>query len=279
MHGMPHRGIYRNRWYHRPIFFGGGCLNSLFGMVLFPIFLIIFVAMILFSSIGSVFSSLSNRTTVKYDENKFQDYADSQYASEFGTSTFYEDNILLVFLADDKNYSDYYYIAWIGDHIVTDINYMFGNENTELGHAISSSLNTNSYKYSLDTNLSQTIENMKNQITSKNLESSFNCEENHVQVESHLTNKTNLKLNIETINSELKSFTDETGISFVVVMENITDVFSKQIPVQSIITIIILIVLIVLVVYSLTRNKQKKNNINNFYGQSRDYDYPHWEEK
>lgn len=256
MHGRrPHGGMYRGGWYHRPMYFGGGgCLSGLFSMFLLPIFLIFFIFTIFSSNLSTAVSDISNGGTVKYDENKFQDYADSQYKAEFGSSTAYEDNILLLFLVDDTNYYDYYYIAWVGDHIQTDINYLFGNENTKLGQAINTSINTASYKYSLDSNLAQVIETMKGEITSKNLASSFTCNEEHNQVTSHVTNKTNLELTNETINSALESFTNETGISFVVVVEEITDVFPKKAATSSMITIVISIALIELVAYSIIKN-------------------------
>ena len=281
MHGgRPHGGVYRGGWYHRPMFFGGGgCLSGLFSMFLLPIFLIFFVFMIFSSSLSMAFSDISTGGTVKYDENKFQDYADTQYKAEFGSSTAYEDNILLLFLVDDRNYYDYYYIAWVGDHVDTSINYVFGNENTKLGQAITSAVNTTSYKYSLDSNLAQVIETMKNEITSKNLESSFTCDENHNQVTSHLTNKTNLELTESTINSALESFTNETGISFVVVVEDITDVFTKRASTSSIIMVIILIALIVFMAYSIIKNmrNRKENNYSN--KNNNYYDCNDWEEK
>lgn len=258
--GRPHGGMYRGGWYHRPMFFGGGgCLSGLFSMFLLPIFLIFIIFSIFSSSLSTAFSDISNGGALKYDENKFQDYADTQYESEFSSSTAYEDNLLLLFLVDDENYYDYYYIAWVGDHIDTSINYLFGNENTKLGQAITTSVNTSSYKYSLDSNLAQVIETMKDEITSKNLESSFTCTENHNQVTSHLTNKTNLALTESTINSALESFTDETGIPFVVVVEDITDVFPKKTSTSSIITIVISIALIALIANLIVKNIRNRS--------------------
>ena len=163
--------------------------------------------------------------SAEYDENTFQDYADEQYKKEFGSSSAYEDNILLVVLTEDENYYDYYYIAWVGDHIVTDINYLFGDNDTELGEAMADSINENSYKYSLDSNLAQVVESMENEIVSMGLTSSFSCSENHAQVESHLTNHTNIDMTEDTVNTALQSFTDATGIPIVIVVEEISEVF------------------------------------------------------
>lgn len=237
MHRPPHGGMYGGGWYHRPYHRGGGCFSGLLGMILIPIILIIFIVIAIISAVSSSQSNTAEKEYIttemetneyseyNYDENTFQDYADKQYATEFGSSDAYEDNILLVFLAEDEEYYDYYYIAWVGDHIVTDINYMFGNEETELGTAISDSITTSSYKYSLDSNLAQVIEAMENQIVSKGFVSSYSCSEKHIQVESHLTNYSKIELTEDTVNTALQSFTDSTGIPIVIVVDDIANVF------------------------------------------------------
>lgn len=191
-------------------------------MILIAVFLI-------FSFVGSMFSGTSSVEVITYDENTFQDYADACYAEEFGSSDAYEDNLLLVFLAEEDVYYDYYYIAWVGDHIAMDINYMFGDESTELGQAIAECVNESSYKYSLDSNLAEVIKTMEQHIVSQGLTSSFNCEENHIQVRSHLTNKTNMELTEDTVNAALQSFTDTTGIPIVIVVDDIGDVFGEEV--------------------------------------------------
>ncbi|MBQ8210813.1 MAG: hypothetical protein IJZ35_09545 [Clostridia bacterium] len=236
MHG-PHFG---GGWFHRPHHYGGrGCLGSLTGIILTPVIIILFIVFgLIFLFGGSNTVVMHNNDSVnmpnnavvsvddnEYDENAFQDYADKMYAEEFGNSTAYEDNILLVFLTEDENYYDYYYIAWVGDHIATDINYMFGNEETQFGTAVSNAITTSSYKYSLDANIAQIINTMEQNISELSADSSFTCDEEHIQIESHLTNKTKLELTEDSVNTALKSFTDSTGIPIVVVVDDIEDVF------------------------------------------------------
>lgn len=227
--------------YHRPQRYGGGCLGGgcLGGGCLSAVFMPIILIVFLLAISGAVFRSctaephsdsiLQSNTgqyeeTYEYDELAFQDYADAQYAAEFGDSTAYEDNLLIVFLTAE-DYYDFYYIAWVGDHIVTDINYMFGNEETELGQAIGSNINATSYKYSLDSELARVVETMTQEIVAKELNTSFSCDEDHVQVESHLTNKTEIPMTEETVNEALKEFTETTGIPAVIVVEDMEDVF------------------------------------------------------
>jgi len=238
-----------------------------------PIILILIVALMVFSVLGGVGSSLSTVASggnLTYDENVFQDYADEQYQTEFASSTAYEDNLLLVFLVEDDEYWDYAYIAWVGDHIDTSINDMFGNDQTVFGRTITSSINGQSYKYSLDSNLARVVENMQTQIEAKNLPSSFksSCkDENHTQVTSHMTNKTDLPLTEQTVNDACVAFTEATGISVVVVVDDIDAVFPRTIPIADIMTLIfagvILTIAIVLIVRAFKKKKSGGNGPNN----------------
>lgn len=182
----------------------------------------------LFSSFRSGNVGATPETGSSYNEEKFQDYANEQYANEFGSSTAYEDNLLIVFLVDD-DYYDYNYIAWVGDHIADDINLMLGGNDTELGQAMSDCINEASYKYSLDSNLAQVMRSMSDQIQTLGIDSSFSCTEDHVQVESHLTNHSHMDLTEETVNDALAAFTEATGIPVVIVVEDMDTVFSEVI--------------------------------------------------
>lgn len=251
-------------WHHRPYRGGGGCLGGLLGIIMIPIVVIV----LLLSFFGNAVSSLfggggTGMTVISYDENTFQTYADTCYAEEFGNSTAYEDNILLVFLTDEEAY-DYYYIAWVGDHIETDINYLFGNEQTALGRAIRANVNQSSYMYSLDSNLAQVVERMTAEIEALSLDSSFKCSESHVQVTSHLTNKTDLPMTIETVEDSLADFTEKTGIPMVIVVDDIEDVFGKAVQggsaLKTVLGVVLVVIVVVLVVYLVKRKKEEKVN-------------------
>lgn len=227
------RGFWGPRWHRGPRYYGGGgCLSGIIGTI-FSLVIVIAIVISLFGTMvgscaarfgGSKTQSENYSAELLYDEEALQDFADAQYKAEFKKSTAYEDNLLLVVLISD-DYYEYSYIAWVGDHIATDINYLFGNEETELGQAMENCINSNSYKYSLDSNLAQVVESMEKEITSQGLSSSFKCEEQHVQVESHLTNKTKLSMTEETVNDALQQFTETTGIPMVIVVEDMDQVF------------------------------------------------------
>ncbi len=250
-------------------------------LMLLPVILVFFAIMLIFSSISSLgvaFGDVASGGSVTYQEEMMQDYADSQYAEIFGSSTAYEDNILIVFLVDEDLYQ-YQYIAWVGDHVEKDINLMFGNNQTELGRIFSASIAEN-FKYSLDGNLAIAVESMEEKILAKGLDSSFKCDEKHVQVGPKLINKTELPLTEATVNDALVQFTESTGIPLVIVVEDSQDVFGKQIAASSIITLlfagILLVVAIVLIVKAVKKSKEEPknggNNRNNA-GDNRQYDY------
>lgn len=271
-HGGPHMGHHRHYMGRR-----GGCFGGLFSSFFAIILVVILIIGGAFSFVGSSFSAIAKGGVVTYNEETFEDYTDAQYAAEFGNSSAYEDNLLITFLVDEDYYS-YYYIAWVGDHIATDINYMLGNNGTELGRAMNSCINQSNYKYSLDSNLAQVISTMTNHITALEQESSFTCTEDHRQVTSHLTNHSSMTLTEATVNDALTSFTEATGIPIVVVVEDMEDVFGKTVPTSAIITVLltaaVVIVVIVLVVkgFRRRRNQDTEGGYNGNGHQHRGYD-------
>lgn len=278
-HRPPHHGGYHGGgWHHRPGRYYGrnsGCLGNLTGMIFTPIIILVFIVMIVIYNFGQPTDvTIITGSDSPYDENTFQDYADEQYADIFGESTAYEDNILLVFLTEDEEFYDYYYIAWVGDHIQKDINYLFGSNSSELGQEIESAINVSSYKYSLDSNIADVINAMSKQIADLNLDSSYTCTEEHIQTSSRLINKTTMDMTDETVNSALENFTQSTGIPIAVVVADMDDVFetpavnNQQTAVQSssitsilpVIAIIIIAIIVVILIVVLVKYKKKKDS-------------------
>lgn len=244
-----HRPHYRGGMFRRPYYGRGrGCLGSFFGMLLLPIALILIVVVFFFSFVGSAFTNVSSGGDVKYDEATFQEYANNQYAAEFGSSSAYEDNLLIVFLTNEEA-DGYYTIAWVGDNIQTDINNMFGNESTAFGAAVTSSVNSTYYGYSLGSNLVSVMETMTDEVTELGLDSSFRTETDHsAMTSSHITNYTDLTVSEETVNSALTTFTEQTGIPTVIVLDTMENVFDKTISTSSVIIVVIMIVLLVVAI-------------------------------
>ncbi len=261
-HRPPRRPYGFGFGWHRPRpYYGGGCLGGLLGAIILPVILILIAVTVLVSAVGASFSSVVRGGDVKYSETKFQDYADSQYRAVFGASSGFEDNILLVFVTDEDT-QDYHYIAWVGDHVAGSINGLFGNEQTELGRAVAANVNASSYKYSLDSNLAHTVEQMQSRVESLGLESSFvYCSDEHL-APSRLVNNTDLPLTEETVNNALGAFTASTGIPFSIVVAESEDVFGKSLNTFSVIISVIALVVIVFAVYKIAvsiKNRKKAN--------------------
>ena len=243
-------------------------------MLILPIFLIFFAATMLFATVGSAFSNVSRGGVSTYDEMKIQDYADSQYAAEFGSTKDYEDNLLIVFLVEDEEYYDYAFIAWVGDHIKSSVNNMFGDEQSKFGRAIqNSAINSDTYKYSLDSGIAAVMTEMQGHVAALDLDSCYSsaCKEEARNYKSHLTNKTSIDLTESTVNSALEEFTARTGIPVVVVVEDIEDVFPKTISLEDIIIVIAAIAMMVIAVVLIVKavkNSKKKNEDDGSYKKS-----------
>ena len=261
---MFYGGYGRRRYYGG----GGGCLGGLIGALMAPIILLMLAVVLLFSFVGSAVSNVANGGIVTYSEEAFQKYANEQYMKEFSTSDAYEDNLLIVFLTNEES-DGYYAIAWVGDNINTQINHMFGDEYTPFGRRMQGAV-ADYHAYSLSSNLASIMEGMTQEIQSLNLTSSFKTEKPHERrVESHLTNHSPLAMNAETVDTALKTFTEETGISAVIVVDTMENVFGKNIPLSDILLIFGLVALIVVAIVMIVRGvKKRKNGGNGQNGQN-----------
>lgn len=160
----------------------------------------------------------------EYSESLFQEYTNNKYKEIFGKTTCYEDNILVVFLTTDAN-DGYYTIAWVGDNLNYQITDMFGNEQTELGDAMSTSI-SDYHGYSLGSNLAQVVDKMTDSVTSLELDSPYKSKSDRSTVaESEVFNYSNCEFTEDTVNTSLKNFTEKTGVTFCIVVDNETNVF------------------------------------------------------
>ena len=223
------------------------------------------VAILLFSIIGSAFTNVASGGQIAYDEPAFQRYADEQYAKEFVNSKEYENNLLIVFAANEAR-DGYYCIAWVGDNIQTEINLMFGDETTTFGRTVRGLVNDTYYEYSLDSNLATVIEKMGDHIVDLELSSSFKRGEPEASpVRSHLTNHSDLALTESTVNNALEEFTEKTDIPVVLVVDTTENVFGKTLSISDIIIVVALIGIAIFAIVLLIRNlrNRKKNGPNN----------------
>ncbi len=235
-------------------------------MLFLPVIIIFLIVGMLVMSLTSTLSVVANGGLVNYNYDTLEEYALEQYAAEFGSTSAYEDNILIVVVTAENNY-DFDWYGCVGWHIDGEISNMFGGNQTTLGGAMLSNVNQQSYKNSLTRDLSNVMITMKNAVANKRLESSFTCDEIRSEYDSHITNKTNLNIDTSVVNDALASFTEETDIPVVIVVDEAEDVFGKYMPAQTIITVVIIVALIGLAIFLIIRgrrnNKNKQNNNQN----------------
>ena len=223
------------------------------------IILIVAISLIanIFGAVGSSISNVSSGGQVVYNESTLQDYADQQYAIEFNSAKEYEDNILIVFLVDEKS-EGYYTIAWVGDNITEEIYSMFGNEYTEFGYKMKGSI-ASYYKNSLSKNLATVVNGMTDSISNLKLKSSFDRDYGSPSgYVSHVTNNSSLELNEDTINRALEDFTAETDIPIVIVVDDMEEVFGKTVFGTDIMTIVACLALGGVAIYFIYRSVKDK---------------------
>lgn len=232
-------GYYGGGGYHHHHHGGGGILSTFFAFIivlvmLFGIFKFVFG--INGSDVREWIDDFKYDSTYNeeqyydeygegdYSESLFQSYTNDKYQEIYGETTCYEDNILVVFLTTDAN-DGYYTIAWVGDNINYQITDMFGNEQTELGDAMSTSI-SDYHGYSLGSNLAQVVDKMTDKVTGLELDSPYKSESDRSTVaDSKVYNYSNCEFTEDTVNASLKNFTDKTGVTFCIVVDNETTVF------------------------------------------------------
>ena len=235
-------------------------------MMLAPVILILFAGVLLLATFSSAFNSVTTGGEIYYDENAFQTYADEQYAEYFGDLDDYEDAILIVFAVDAETCYDYAYIAWVGDHVERNINYMFGSNGTKLGNAIASSaINSSSYKFSLDSGIAAVMDEMTEHVVKLQNEDNLTCKKEYSTFESHMVNKTELKVTPGTVNPALQGFTEATGIPVVVVIEDAVEILPQNFDYFSVLVAIVFIVVAIVLIVNAFKNRKQKNEDDGSY--------------
>ncbi len=258
--GPYYRGprFYGGFWGPR-FFFGGG----LFGLFMLPAILILIAGMMLLNVFNSAFNSVLTGGEIRYDENKFQDYANSQYIAEFGDLADGEDGLLIIIAVEDENYNEYAYIAWVGDDINQQINDMFGAYGTEFGNAVhNSAIAAGSYKYSLDTGIASVMNQMQSRITALDLHSSYVCNTDKSAYTSHIINRTEMELNEAKINTALTDFTQATGIPAAVIVEDADEILPRDFDIVSVVIAVGLIALAIFFIVKALNDRKKFKNAN-----------------
>lgn len=250
--------------YHRPYGYGyygggGGCLGGLAAIILIPILVLVISVAVMISMIGSVIQTVAQGGVVTYSEAEFERYAQQQYDLAFGdvSAEDYEQKLLLIFLTTE-GLEEYSCIAWVGNDIRTEINYLFGNEQTAFGRVVADSINPY-YEYSLGSNLTVIADRMRMEIEALDLASSFRGDAVPVDpTESKLVNYTELTISPSSVNAALADFTEATGIETVIVVETEEAVFGRSIPEGDIFILALMLLLAVLATVALVKGLKSK---------------------
>ncbi len=241
-----------------------------------PVIISVFVILLFISSIGSLIGGFFSPSPEpdsfgqNYSEAAFQSAADAKYAEYFKPGDTYEDNILLYFLVEEEC-KDIYFIAWVGDNIAYEINYLFGNEQSEFGQAIYTNV-ANYYAYSLDSNLAAVVNEMQKHIEGLALPSSFKEETAAADpASSKLYDLTAAgsapSMTADTVNKALHSFTEATGIRTVIAVDYIENVFPSEsgggcasVDGTAIFTVSAILFLVVVIIAVTSKSKKEKES-------------------
>lgn len=225
-------------------------------MIMLPIIFVLIFVLIFFGSFTGAISNIANGGSVEYNERTMQTYGNEQYAKAFGSSERYEENIMIIFLVNDK-YDGFYTYACVGDELDVNVKELFGNEYTEFGYTVLNTVNSEYYEFSLSSNLADVMSKMADKVVKKG---SVPPEGFASEGLSKLTNYSSLALNEGTVNNALEEFTAETGIGASIVVEDMEKVFGKSISFADIMTVIIMIALLALIIYLIYKAVRSRKN-------------------
>ena len=108
---------------------------------------------------------------------------------------------------------------------------------------------------------------MTDYVTAERLSDSFSCTEDHVQVDSKLINYGTFDLSEETVNSALSEFTETTGITMSIVVNDMNEVFDVDYSsmIWGIIIVVVLVgVAIVFIVNGIKKRRGGRTDDNPF---------------
>lgn len=279
-HYGPHYGGFFFFPWRRRYYGYGGFYGGFFALFFLPILILIIAAIFLISSIVSLVSIVSQGGVVTYDSAKFRDYALTQYDAQFDpTSAGYEDNILIVF-STVEGYDEYHVQAMIGNNIIDGITYMF-DSGKEFDRALTKHLLADDYSTSLDRCLYSAIDDLTQYASSYS--SSFlkapaagteHKSSRVINMDEALTGFSG-----EYTQTALDAFTEETGISVVLIIEDEEDIFGRSVPAYVIVSGVISLGICIFAgvwIFKAIKAKKQANNSGRNSGDSTDYNDPRY---
>lgn len=158
-----------------------------------------------------------------YDEQKLETFCQQQYDAAFRDTQTYEDNVLLTIVVYEDR-SDYSYMTWVGDHINDETFAYLRGDGTRLDRILENSIQLD-YTNTLASDLSHALRELAAQIDEATEYGSYTCTEGHSENPSGFKNLSEMDLNETLIGSTIGELREQTGIPFVLVVEDAKDIF------------------------------------------------------
>lgn len=157
-----------------------------------------------------------------YSDSKLEAAASAQYESSFRQTDAPEDALLLYFVEYDDD-QEFYYIAWVGDHIRDESYDLLGDNSTKLGRILLQEVDS-LYTFSLSEDLTASVTRLAEELQ-KIPGSHHTCDEDRSDCPSGLINLSDHDLDEASINQAIWAFTEATDIPLVLVVEDAEDIF------------------------------------------------------
>ncbi len=231
------------------------------GVLFVPILILLAAALVLGVYVVSAKRQLNDEGNLGYDQVYLREYANGKYLEYFGESSAVEENIMLLLLVNDTC-DGYDFVAWIGDNLVNDLRDEFDHEEeTSFVNSCKVHMDGN-YSQDLHTSLSAIVRDMKDVVLGLDLDTYYDDEDEVVDTSdlapSMLYNLTDLQVSAA-VNDALVEFTQATGLSIVIVVEDVEEVQRESIAAFDIVMVLAVAVVVVIdVALLVVRIKNKK---------------------
>lgn len=171
--------------------------------------------------IAEIIPSCGGNSAV-YSESKLEAAASAQYESSFRQTDAPEDGLLLYFVEYDDD-QEFYYIAWVGDHIRDESYDLLGDNSTQLGQILLQEVDA-LYTFSLSEDLTTSVTRL-GEALQQIPGSHHTCDDDRSGCPSGLINLSDQDLDGTAIHQAILAFTEATGIPLVLVVEDAEDIF------------------------------------------------------
>ena len=272
----PYGGFFFFPW-RRPYYgYGGGCLGGLLSLFLLPIILLLFAGIFIFVSISELVVAIANGGVVQYNEQAYRQYSLAHYEAEFSADAAnYEHNILVTFTTCE-GYDYYYSISQIGNYLEDEVHTAF-SQNGAFHRALNNSLLSEDYNDSLDRDLYSAITAVTASLKSNGDLFLAKPTDTYTPKSTVKNYDENIAFTGEMTTLALQKFTEETGISIVLIIDDEEAVFGKTFPTGTLVLgLVSLGIMVFAIVWIVKSVKAKNENAGRTDNTGGDYNDPRY---